>query len=140
MRSKPAAGECQSKPGPTTTTAASAASDHPTCPNVSGRRSATEGALSVGSFRKNLLGPLRPGSPIRKLWVSSQRKGRDDAVIVITAPDGEKVTQTRESGMAFVRGAEQFYPGEIRAPMTGTYRIDVTVGSDTMCVKVDYRA
>lgn len=116
------------------------ASAEPTpCPNVSGKASATDGVLSVGSFQNYLLGPQRPGSPIRKLWVASQRGGRGEAVIVVTAPTGDRASQTRKRH-AFVRGLEQFYPGVIQAPVAGTYRIDVTVGRDTMCVKVDYRA
>jgi len=108
------------------------------CANVSGMVVATTGVLGVGPFTSDTLGPQPDGSLERKIWVSSQRAGHDDAQLAITDPAGVTVRQTR-SGESFVTNAKQFYPGVIRLHGTGPYRIEVTVGPDRICVIADYR-
>lgn len=109
------------------------------CANVSGMVVATTSVLGVGPFTSDTLGPQPDGSLERKIWVSSQRAGHDDAQLAITDPAGVTVRQTRRSGESFVTNAKQFYPGVIRLHDAGPYRIEVTVGPDRMCVIADYR-
>ncbi len=108
------------------------------CREVSGSGSAQAGLLSMGPFDADSTGPIPLGQLDRKVWVTSQRQGHDDAVLLVTDPRDRKLTQRRPAGQASASNAAQFYPGVIRAPMTGRYRIDVRVGPDTMCVLVDY--
>jgi hypothetical protein len=72
------------------------------------------------------------------VWVASDREGQDDAHLAVTDPNGVLVTQVRRSGVAFSDNSAQFYPGVIDVGVAGPYRIEFTVGSDTMCVTVRY--
>jgi len=95
--------------------------------------------LSAGPFAAKTLG-LESGARQRKVWVASQRPGSDDAVLVVTGPDGRRTSQRRPSGESSVPDAQQFYPGVVTAPTPGPYRIEVAVGPDRLCVTVRYRA
>jgi hypothetical protein len=109
-----------------------------TCKDVSGRNVATSGRLSMGSFSTESLGPHAGIGPARKVWVASQRRGSDTAVLVVTDPQGHNLIERRKPGAASAKGAQQFFPGVIRVRLSGHYRLDLTVGPDTMCVTVEY--
>jgi hypothetical protein len=93
----------------------------------------------MGSFQADSLGPQQGVGADRKVWVSSKRSGNDTAVLVVADPKGGHATQRRPPRMGSVAGVEQFFPGVIRVRLPGAYRLDVTVGSDRMCVTVNYR-
>lgn len=95
---------------------------------------ATSGPLRAGPFFD--VGPAGTGE--RKLWVASDRDGRDDARLTVVDPNGETSAQVRKSGVAFVETAAQFYPGIVAVTVPGTYRIEIAVGQDRMCVTVHY--
>ena len=76
--------------------------------------------------------------PSRKLWVASQRPGRDEATLTVTAPDGHTETQRRKFSGAQVSNAKQFWPGTIPVPSSGQYRIEASVGADHLCVTTTY--
>ena len=59
------------------------------CPDVSGHDSAEAGVLSVGSFTAEDIGPQPHGQDGHKVWIASQRKGHDEAIIRITGPAGQ---------------------------------------------------
>lgn len=106
------------------------------CPNVSGTLVATTGVLSAGPLSVDAL--MYQAGKERKFWVASQREGRDDAYLIVTDPAGVQNRQVRRSGEAFVSNAKQFYPGVIQLGVGGSYRIDIVVGSDSMCVVADF--
>jgi hypothetical protein len=110
------------------------------CPDVSGRDFAEAGVLSVGSFTAEDTGPQPPGQDGHKVWIASQRKGHDDAILRITHPDGQAHLERRRSGVSWAVGFAQFYPGSLSVNMSGIYRLRITVGRDRMCVRVHYRA
>ncbi|MDQ6897864.1 MAG: hypothetical protein M3171_14910 [Actinomycetota bacterium] len=103
------------------------------CVNASGYVYAQRGDLSLGPFMSDALS-LPAGYSEAKLWVASQRDGRDEAKLTILRLDGSTEQQSRPSGEAFVDNARQFYPGTIRVQPAGAYRIDVRVGPDHICV------
>jgi len=107
------------------------------CANTSGHQYAQRGDLSIGPFMSEALS-LPKGYAAAKVWVASQRDGLDNASLTILGPDGMTEQQTRPSGQAFVSNARQFYPGEIQVRVSGTYRIDVHVGPDHICVIAHY--
>ena len=125
---------------PTTTSAAPriASISSTSCPDVSGFDWATPVVLSLGPFTANLLAPQASDLSARKIWISSQRDGHDDALLVVTDPEGRQSRQTHRSGVAQAGGVKQFYPGDIQVILTGLYRIEVAVGPDKMCVMVNY--
>jgi hypothetical protein len=94
----------------------------------------------MGSFQADSLAPQKGVGVDRKVWASSRRRGDDTAVLMVTDPAGRRTTQRRPPGIGSVRGVEQFFPGVIRVRFSGSYRLDLTVGSDSFCVTVDYRA
>ena len=110
------------------------------CPEVSGYEHAEAGVLSVGSFTAEDIGPPTPGQDGHKLWIISRRKGHDDAVLQIADPGGQTRHERRKSGASWTAGVEQFYAGSLSVAKSGIYRLGITVGGDTMCVKVHYRA
>ena len=117
------------------------------CPNVSGQLVARNGELSAGPFSAEAIGP-RPTNDIssgdwtkRKVWVADQRPGHDDAVIAVTPPSATNrrpTTYRRPASTASASGADQFWPGLIDIPTSGTWRLDITAGSDHMCVTVAF--
>jgi hypothetical protein len=114
------------------------------CPDVSGQLVARSGVLSAGPFSAELIGPPPPyaNGTKRKLWVASQRPGHDDAILTVTPPPSftqRPTTYRRPAGEAFVPDAAQFYAGEIDITASGTWRLDITVGRDHMCVRVAYK-
>jgi hypothetical protein len=109
------------------------------CPDVSGRSFAVSGMLKVGPFSFDDLRAYAPTTR-RKVWISSQRRGHDGARLVVTDPNGRRVVTHRPFGRGFIRGVPQFYPGTIKVPVTGQYRLRVDIGPDTMCVKVRFVA
>lgn len=110
------------------------------CVMASGHDYAQRGDLSVGPFFADAINaPNSARATAAKVWVASQRDGRDDALLTVTSPDGATERQTRKSGEAFVETAKQFYPGTIHLSGSGPYRIDVRVGPDHLCAIVDYR-
>jgi hypothetical protein len=109
-----------------------------TCRDVSGRNVATSGRLSMGSFAAESLRPHAGTGAARKVWVASQRRGSDTAVLVVTDPKGHKLLERRKPGVASAKGVQQFFPGLIRVRLSGRYRLDLSVGPDTMCVTVEY--
>jgi hypothetical protein len=110
------------------------------CPDVSGHDSAEAGVLSVGSFTAEDIGPQPHGQHGHKVWIASQRKGHDDAIVRITSPDGHAHRQRRKSGLSWTVDVAQFYPGSLSVTKSGIYRLQIRVGRDTMCVRVHYRA
>jgi hypothetical protein len=70
------------------------------CPDVSGHDSAEAGVLSVGSFTAEDIGPQPHGQDGHKVWIASQRKGHDEAIIRITGPGGQAQLQRRKSGLS----------------------------------------
>jgi hypothetical protein len=110
------------------------------CPEVSGYEHAEAGMLSVGSFTAEDIGPPPPGHDDRKLWIISRRKGHDDAILQLTGPGGQHRVERRKSGVSWTPGVEQFYAGSLSVAESGIYRLRITVGRDTMCVRVHYRA
>lgn len=109
------------------------------CPDATGYDQAVSNLISIGSFEPTTLGPLQKGQNGHKTWVMSQRKGTDDAVVVVRAPSGKTTTERRPSGESWASGVEQFFPGSIRPLADGVHRISATVGPDSICVKVRYR-
>lgn len=107
------------------------------CVNTSRYLYAQRGDLSLGPFMSDALS-LPVGYSEAKLWVASQRDGRDEAKLNVLRPDGSTEQQSRPSGEAFVDNARQFYPGAIQVQEAGAYRIDVRVGPDHICVVVDF--
>ena len=108
------------------------------CPDVSGWLAATIGVLSMGPFTEDVLRAQPKDVLLRKLWVASQREGMDEAILTVTDPTGVPTRQTRPPGMDFVAGAKQFYAGGIHIGGSGPYRIDLTIGPDTMCIVAVY--
>jgi hypothetical protein len=108
------------------------------CPDVSGWLAATIGVLSTGPFTEDVLRAQPKDVTQRKLWVASQREGMDEAILTVTDPTGVPTRQTRPPGMDFIAGAKQFYAGGIHIGSRGPYRIDLTIGPDTMCVVAVY--
>lgn len=98
----------------------------------------TAGVLSAGPLSSDTLRRQSDDSLERKFWVASQRAGREDAQLVVTNPAGVQSRQVRRSGEAFVANAKQFYPGTIHLDGAGSYRIDISVGADRLCVVADY--
>lgn len=72
------------------------------------------------------------------MWVSSSRPGRDDAVVVVTDPNGRTTESVRKGGAAFVADAAQFWPGTFDVPVSGRYRIVIRVGAEELCVMARY--
>ncbi len=112
--------------------------DHPCGCGVPGYWVASRGMLSAGPFAAETLGS-QSGARQRKIWVASQRPGSDDAVLVVTGPDGRRTSQRRPTGQSSVPDARQYYPGSVTASTHGPYRIEVAVGTDRLCVIVRYR-
>jgi hypothetical protein len=108
------------------------------CPDVSGWQAATLGLLSMGPFTEDVLTVQPKDVTLRKLWVSSQREGRDEAILTVTDPTGVPTRQTRPPRRDFVGGVKQFYAGGIPIGSSGRYRIELTIGPDTMCVVAVY--
>lgn len=108
------------------------------CPDATGYDQATSGPVSIGNFTPEAIGPPQPGQDGYKTWVISQRPGHDDAVVKIRDPDGHTTTERRPTGVSWVHGVEQFFPGTLHLQSNGTYRITATVGLD-ICVKVRYQ-
>lgn len=79
------------------------------CEDASGHSYAQRGDLSIGPFMSDALS-IAAGNRAAKLWIASQRDGRDDAQLAITGPAGT-AHQARHSDEAFVSNARQFYPG-----------------------------
>jgi len=110
------------------------------CPEASGYEHAETGVLSVGSFTAEDVGPPPPGQDGHKLWIMSRRNGHDDAILQITNTGGHDRLERRTSGASWMAGVEQFYAGSLSVTKSGIYRLRITGGRDTMCVKVHYRA
>jgi hypothetical protein len=110
------------------------------CPEVSGYKQADAGMLSVGSFTAEDIGPPPPGQDGHKLWIISRRRGHDDAILQLNGPGGQHRLERRKSGASWTAGVEQFYAGSLSVAESGIYRLRITVGRDTMCVRVHYRA
>jgi hypothetical protein len=108
------------------------------CPDVSGWLAARTGVLSMGPFTEDELRAQSKNVTQRKLWVASQREGMDAAILTVTDPTGVPTRQTRPPGVDFIPGAKQFYAGGIHIGHSGRYRIDLTIGPDTMCVVAVY--
>jgi hypothetical protein len=96
--------------------------------------------LSVGSFTAEDIGPPPPGQDGHKLWIISRRRGHDDAILQLNGPGGQHRLERRKSGASWTAGVEQFYAGSLSVAESGIYRLRITVGRDTMCVRVHYRA
>jgi hypothetical protein len=109
-----------------------------TCPDVSGFTIASDGVLSLGPFSSEALGPA-PGAEERKLWLASQREGSDTAILLVTDPAGHTTRQARAPGKAFVDNAAQFYPGTIPVGRSGSYKLLLTIGQDTLCVTAGFQ-
>lgn len=109
------------------------------CPDATGYDQATSGPMSIGNFTPEQIGPPQEGQDGYKTWVISQRPGHDDAVVKIRDPDGHTTTERRPTGVSWVHGVEQFFPGTLLLPSNGTYRITASVGPDSVCVKVRYQ-
>lgn len=107
-----------------------------TCPDPTGHIMATSGVIAMGPFEDESAQPQ--AATVRKLWVWSQRKGPDDLTLQVTGPDGQTQTTTRGPSGAQVANAAQFWPGEIPVPVSGTYRIEATIGADHLCVMARY--
>jgi hypothetical protein len=126
-------------PSPAPRTSQTTAASSANCPDVTGQNAAAAGDLSIGPFDADQVGPPPPGQRTRKLWVASERPGRDTAVLEVTDPEHHTVTQRRPAGQAFAEGVAQFYPGTIRTPQTGSYQLRLTISQETMCVLVRYQ-
>ena len=113
------------------------------CPDVSGQLVARSGVLSAGPFSAEAIGPppWYANGTKRKLWVASRRPGHDDVILTVTPPPSSTrrpTTYRRPAGEAFVPDVAQFYAGDIDITGSRTWRLDITVGRDHMCVRVAY--
>lgn len=133
VTSEPAASATSQQTGLTTATVAPES-----CPDVSAANSATNGVLFIGPFGADEVGSLPSGETMRKLFVGSLRPGRDAAVLVITDPAGRQSRQRRPKPEPQPGSEAQFFPGEFRTPVSGAYRLELTIGVEAMCVVVVY--
>jgi len=62
----------------------------------------------------------------------------DEAILTVTDPTGVPTRQTRPPGRDLIANAKQFYAGEINIGGSGPYRIDLTIGPDTICIMAVY--
>lgn len=106
------------------------------CVEATGKDTAHDGVISAGSFLDDQNWTAQGG----KLWVeTSVEQDRTGAVIRAERTDGAG------SPVVVRRGWEEhatpdvdgftglFFPGAIRLPRTGTWRITVTIGADSGC-------
>lgn len=107
------------------------------CPDVTGEPTVRRGTLRAGPFDTEALYPAASQRQA-KMWVSSSRPGRDDAVVVVTDPNGRTTESVRKGGAAFVADAAQFWPGTFDVPVSGRYRIVIRVGAEELCVMARY--
>ena len=107
------------------------------CPDVSGSALARGGLLSLGPFSTELT-QVPAATHQAKLWIASDRSGRDDAVVSVTSPDGKAFEYRRPAATASIETAAQFWPGTIAIPVEGLYRIEVRAGADEVCIRARY--
>jgi hypothetical protein len=108
------------------------------CPDVSAANNATNGVIYMGPFGADEVGPLPSGQTVRKLYVGSMRPGSEAAVLVITDPQGRQSRQRRPRPEPQPGTHTQFFPGEFITPVSGAYRLELTIGVEAMCVVVVY--
>jgi hypothetical protein len=113
----------------------------PGCPEVTGQVRARQGVISAGPFSQMNLSQRDPssGSTEHKIWVASQRLGRDEAVLLLDPPgSSQPQTYRREPGQATVPDAAQFFPGLVNIFVPGQWRFRITVGHDVTCFTVNF--
>ncbi len=107
------------------------------CPDVSGSTQARRGLLSLGPFSAELT-QVPADTRQAKLWIASDRSGRDDAIVSVTSPDGRTREYRRQAATASIDTAAQFWPGVIAIPVEGLYRVEVRAGADELCIRARY--
>jgi hypothetical protein len=73
-----------------------------------------------------------------KIWLGSDRDGKEDAILTVKDPSGRIDTVIRLGGTASAAGFSQFWPGTIPVSDPGPYEIEISTGQDHMCLIVDY--
>jgi len=76
-----------------------------------------------------------------KLWVGSGRPGPNTGAVlraVSLDEQRQEIEQQRSPESAGgVRGLALFFPGALRLPQAGNWRLEVTIGNDTGCFLID---
>lgn len=123
-------------------TASSAMSDKvkdPQCTDTARITDATSGKIHAGPFDLNRGSWTLPKGT--KLWVGSERPGPSTgAVLRAVARDEQRqeIEQQRSPESAGgVQGLALFFPGALRLPHVGNWRLEVTIGNDTGCFLID---
>jgi hypothetical protein len=98
---------------------------------------AVDGRVHAGPFAENRGHWTQPQGT--KLWVGSSRVGRlAPALIDGVSEDGDlQVHQQRPvEQLARVETLPLFYPGSLRLPRSGVWRLTITIGQDQGCFVV----
>jgi hypothetical protein len=104
---------------------------------VSGATVARRGPLSLGPFSTELT-QVPTETHQAKLWIASDRSGRNDALVTVTSPDGKALEYRRPAATATIDTAAQFWPGTIAVREAGLYRVEVRAGADEVCLRARY--
>jgi hypothetical protein len=103
------------------------------CVEATNLNAATSGSISAGPFDASQGQWSQPGGT--KLWVSSAVDGPNNgAMIRAHRVDGAAtdVVARRTQGAVDEDGAF-FFPGALRLPIGGSWRIEVSIGADSGC-------
>jgi hypothetical protein len=131
---------CTAGPSAPTTAPTSARAAIPGCVDTSGQQQAASGNVRAGPFDASRGHWTAPAGA--KLWVGSTKAAAlpTGAVIRASRTDGAGAPITIRRGAderATVDTLPLFYPGLIRLPSAGRWRLDVTIGPDRGCFVLD---
>ncbi len=109
------------------------------CTDTARITDATSGKIHAGPFDLNRGSWTLPKGT--KLWVGSERPGpHTGAVLRAVALDEQRqeIDQQRSPESAGgVEGLALFFPGALRLPHAGNWRLEVTIGNDTGCFLIN---
>jgi hypothetical protein len=107
----------------------------PQCVEATNLNAATSGSIRAGPFDASQAGWIQPDGA--KLWVTSAVDGPNNgAMIRAHRADGAAtdVVDRRPPGQsALDEDGSLFYPGVLRLPTGGSWRIEVSIGADSGC-------
>jgi hypothetical protein len=98
---------------------------------------AVDGRIHAGSFAENRGHWTQPQGT--KLWVGSSRDGPPAVALIdgVWQDDNFQVHQRRGvDQLATAEGLPVFYPGTLRLPKSGQWRLTITIGQDQGCFVV----